>query len=362
MQKLFQNRVLAATLLFLRLLITDSPLNAQTIAEIVYPTLNKGVNLSFLEHYWVNPTQQYNQSVTPKLEAIAGMGFKTLRLPVALDHFTKENSTELDPRIIQKIKQIMDDCNRLHLKLIVVYHYGRLRNDNVDLENDRIIRMWKQLMAALQFYDNRQLFFELYNEPTTDMSVWKSAANTLVRELRKEDANRIFIIGGANYNGANEILDMGKLDTDDGKLIYTFHFYEPYIFTHQGADWTKEKTFLTGFPYPYNPFGMPPAPSPNDFTEPAKDYRRYYREATKTYLTNRLTEIKKRAQQQRLPLICTEAGVINFADSDSKSNYLRDLTAIMEELNIPLSLWDYDDKFSLIQQKRVIRSVKKWLR
>ncbi|MFY0091913.1 cellulase family glycosylhydrolase, partial [Acinetobacter baumannii] len=84
---------------------------------------------------------------------------------------------------------------------MLVYHYGRLRNDNLYSENDRIIRLWKQVIQSLRAYPTNQLVYELYNEPTTDMDVWKSAANTLVRELRKEDPDRIFIIGGANYNG-----------------------------------------------------------------------------------------------------------------------------------------------------------------
>lgn len=92
------------------------------------------------------------------------------------------------------------------------------------------------MIEDIRHFSTENLFLELYNEPTTDMDIWKSTATTLVRELRKEDPERIFIIGGANYNGINELLNMGKLSTDDGKIFYTLHFYEPYIFTHQGAD------------------------------------------------------------------------------------------------------------------------------
>ncbi|MEN9599682.1 MAG: hypothetical protein RL596_2001 [Bacteroidota bacterium] len=336
--------------------------NAQSSTEIVRRSLNKGVNLSFLEHYWTDPIHLYKKEVDEKLKDIARKGFQAVRLPIALDHFTRDNNTQLTEEILQKLHQIYASCLQLNLKLVLVYHYGRLRNDNIQYENDRIIRLWKQVMASMKSYPTNQLVYELYNEPTTDMDVWKSAATTLVRELRKEDPNRIFIIGGANYNGINELLYMGKLPVDDGKIIYTFHFYEPYIFTHQGADWTPEKTYLTGFPYPYDEREMPKAPAQHDFSELAKDYRRYNKEATYTYLYNRIKQISEQAKKLNLPLICTETGVINFADTDSKSNYLRDITSIMQEMDIPVLLWDYDDTFSLIQHKKYMRALKKWLR
>ncbi|MEL4403001.1 hypothetical protein AAEJ42_22470, partial [Shewanella algae] len=87
-----------------------------------------------------------------------------------------------------------------------------------------------------------------------------------------------------------------------------------------------------------------------------------YKEATYDYLFNRIKQISELAKRQNLPLICTETGVINFPDTDSKSNYLRDITKIMNEMDIPVFLWDYDDKFSVIQHKKIIRSLKKWLR
>ncbi len=324
--------------------------------------LGKGVNISLLEQYWIQPVELYKTDLDPKINAIAKAGFKTIRLPVAFDHYMSDSYAAIDVALIKKLQQIYLQCTKLNIKLIVVYHYGKLSNENIYSENDRIIRIWKQVISAMKANTTNNLFFELYNEPTTDMDVWKSSVTTLIRELRKEDPERIFIVGGVNYNGFNELLHMGKLDVDDGKILYTFHFYEPYIFTHQGADWTPEKTFITGFPYPYKERKMPRLYNAPSDSQLYKDYFRFSKESTYNYLYERIKYISNEAKKLNLPLICSETGVIKFADNKSKSAYLKDITTIMDEFDIPVILWDYDDKFSIKKGNKVIRSLKPWLR
>ena len=63
-----------------------------------------------------------------------------------------------------------------------------------------------------------------------------------------------------------------------------------------------------------------------------------------------------------MPLICTEAGVINEADEKYRRNYLEDITAVMDELSIPLLLWDYDQKFSIvIRNEKIMKEIRLWL-
>ncbi len=349
----------------LTLLLGSSTLQAQSnkaLREISHQ-LGQGVNISYLEQYWVLPDMLYQKNIYPLLESIAAQGFETVRLPVAFDHFMADSYAQLNDNILEKLHEIYKWCESLNLKLVIVYHYGKLSNQNRYSENDRIIRIWKQVMGSMKRYSCSHLFYELYNEPTTDMEVWKSTANTLIRELRKEDSDRIFIIGGANYNGINELLNMGRLAVDDGKILYTFHFYEPYIFTHQGADWTPEKTFITGFPYPYSARKMPALYNAPPESQIAQDYERYPREANYESLLKRLQWIKEEADRLNLPLICTETGVINLAPPKSKSAYLSDITRIMKELGIPVMLWDFNDKFSITTpQNRVIKSLRTWLK
>lgn len=357
-----RNFILITYLLFLGFGINKAHTQTNGSLRKIAQSLGQGVNISLLEQHWNSPSQLLKTDILPILKSIAEAGFETVRLPVAFDHFMKEGSIQLNEEIIEKLHETYLSANELNLKLVIVYHYGKLTNENYTAETERIIKIWKQVIEDMRNFSTENLFLELYNEPTTDMDIWKSTATTLVRELRKEDPERIFIIGGANYNGINELLNMGKLSTDDGKIFYTFHFYEPYIFTHQGADWTLEKTYMVGLPYPYKKRKMPKLKGVAPDSIVKKEFERFPREANFSYLYNRIKRIKGEADKLKIPLICTETGVINLAADKAKSKYLRDITDIMNSFDIPVMLWDYNDKFTILKNNEVIKKLKGWLK
>ena len=334
-----------------------------------YPTLSEiknnlggGTNLSWFEHKWSSPEDLLNTDLTPKLNQIAQQGFKTVRLPVAFDLFVYPNSSTLQPQLLTKLKEIYFTCYNLKLHLIITYHYGIFDDNSLyNTEMNHVSWLWKQVQQNFKGHGYDYLFFELYNEPTMSAYRWKLTAEKLISYIRPEDPNRIYIIGGTNYNGLNDLIEMGKLSDD--KLFYTFHFYEPYIFTHQGADWTKDKTYMKGFTYPYKRRRMPPMSKDAIGTSVEKDYNKYYYEGTKRYIDERMDYVANFCAQNKMLLVCTEAGVIDVADPDSRSNYLKDITLSAYRYKIPMMLWDYDQRFSIHQDPTTIfPSLHKWLK
>ncbi len=332
-----------------------------TISEI-QRSLGGGTNLSWFEHTWSSPQDLLNSDLTPKLNQIAQQGFKTIRLPVAFDLFVYPNSSTLQPQLLTKLKEIYFTCYNLKLHLIITYHYGVFNENSIyNQEINHVSWIWKQVQQTFKGHGYEYLFFELYNEPTMSTARWKQTAEKLISYIRGEDKDRIYIIGGTNYNGLNDLMDMGKLNDD--KLFYTFHFYEPYIFTHQGADWTSDKTYMKGFPYPYKRRKMPVMSKEAIGTSVEKDYNKYYYEGTKQYINDRMNQIANYCSKNNMLLICTEAGVIDIADKDSRSNYLKDISTSMYQYHIPLILWDYDQRFSIKQDStNIFPSLNKWLR
>ncbi len=323
--------------------------------------LNGGVNLSLLEHYWDNPNDLLKTNIVLKLNEIKSAGFSSVRVPVAFDMFLRGGSTNLRTDLIDKLGEAYNTCHDLDMRMIITYHYGKLTNENGYSERDKILWIWKQIQNKFLGMGYDDLFFELYNEPTIDRNYWKRDITYIVNGLRYEDKNRYYIVGGTNYNNVDELLELGKLDDD--KIFYTFHFYDPYIFTHQGAQWTKEKSYITGLPYPYKRRKMPKMPPEARGTLVETNFLQYPNEANKDFIYNRLRLIAYNCKKKNMPLICTETGVINLVPENYRSNYLEDITSILYKLDIPTHLWDYDQTFTVTETPGVaMRCLRSWIR
>ncbi|MBS1671935.1 MAG: cellulase family glycosylhydrolase [Bacteroidetes bacterium] len=329
--------------------------------ETIRRSLGAGINLSWFEHTWATPEQLLNTNLTDKLTKIAKAHYATVRLPIAFDMFMQPQSSNLTTEILQKLQSIYTTCEKLKLNLIITYHYGKLNPDNAYTEFERVSWIWKQVQNQFRNQGYDKLFFEIYNEPTLEPYKWKDIATKIVQYIRYEDQNRIYIVGGTNYNNIDELKELYRLPDD--KILYTFHFYEPYIFTHQGADWSADKTFIQKLPYPYNPNKMPKMPDKAKGTVVEDNYKKYYHEATINYLNDKVSETKKWCDNNNMPLICTETGVINTVKQKYRNNYLQDITTVMHNNDIPTMIWDYDQTFSVSKSNgKPIRVIKKWIK
>jgi endoglucanase len=62
----------------------------------------------------------------------------------------------------------------------------------------------------------------------------------ILADVRRSNPNRWVIVGPTHWNSLAD-LPLLQLPENDRRLIVTFHYYEPFRFTHQGASWTDNK-------------------------------------------------------------------------------------------------------------------------
>ena len=54
--------------------------------------------------------------------------------------------------------------------------------------------------------------------------------------VREKNPTRLVVVGPVGWNNINELAKL-QLPEDDRRLVVTVHYYEPFHFTHQGAEW-----------------------------------------------------------------------------------------------------------------------------
>lgn len=181
-----------------------------------------------------------------------------------------------------------------------------------------------------------------------DPKVWENAANSIIAAIRKIDQKRTLIVGASNYNSIYELSRTVPLN--DGNIIYTFHFYEPFFFTHQGATWIGDQVATTGVPFPYDKQTFPPLSPKAKNTWGETNYYQYNRDGNEQSVRDKLQIVKNWALKYNVPLLCGEYGVYNqYADLDSRCRYIKAVRQTLKTMGIPGMLWDYNTNFSIFE-------------
>jgi endoglucanase len=170
---------------------------------------------------------------------IADAGFNTIRLPVRWS--TKAANSPpyaIDPDFMARVKQVVGDARKVGLNVILnSHHFEEIHKDPSDANIAKLAAMWTQIAAVFADQPEAHLWFEIENEPHdkfNDSNLLKVLEPALA-EIRKTNPTRAVIIGGEFWSGINSLKTL-KLPSDPN-IVPTFHYYDPFLFTHQGATW-----------------------------------------------------------------------------------------------------------------------------
>ena len=307
-------------------------------------SLDNGISISWLEQTWNDNILQTEGIKPADLELLKKLGFKSIRLPVAFKYLQSKKIP--DEQVLDCIDKAWKLCRTYGFKMIIDYHYGDLADNNYQTATAEIINTWSMIAKRYKNTDENSLFFELYNEPPPiNPQVWKDAAYNIVNAIRAIDKQRTLIVGASNYNSIYELSRFVRLK--DENIIYTFHFYEPFFFTHQGADWVGPQMATTGVPFPYSVEKFPPLNQKAKGTWGETNYYKYKVDGNERSVNDKLQIVKNWGNKYTVPLLCGEYGSYDkYADEQSRCNYIKAVKKSLKHLNIPGILWDYNTNFS----------------
>ncbi len=137
----------------------------------------------------------------------------------------------------------------------------------------------------------------------------------------------------------------------DDNLIYTYHFYDPFLFTHQGASWTDPSMVpLAGVPFPFGAAAMPACPPELVGTWIQNELSNYANTGTVAAIQNIMDIAVDFGISRGVPIFCGEFGAfMPNANNNHRVEYYREVVSYFDSLDIAWTMWDYHGGFGLYE-------------
>ncbi len=261
---------------------------------------------------------------------IAKAGFKTIRLPVRWDsHAATTAPYTIDAAWLKRVAHVVDAAQTAGLNVILDSHnFESMHSDPIGTA-PRFAGIWQQIAATFADRPTKTLWFELENEPHdkfTNANLREALAPALAA-VRATNPDRPVIIGGEFWSGIDSLATLAL--PDDPNVYPTFHYYEPFQFTHQGATWVD------------------PVPPLGRVYGSGDDAERLVRDVQK---------IRDYSARTGLLPFMGESGAHTTVPLDQRVRYHAAVTKAFAPLGVGMCTWAYTNTFSFYDSEK-----KAWL-
>lgn len=286
--------------------------------------MGTGVNILGYDPYWKDgETGNYREE---HFKAIHDAGFRHVRVVLFTFRHLDANGT-LDPAWLKKLDWVVAMGRKHGLDMILDVHDFDDCAQNIPACTGRLTMVWSQL--APRYADQPDsLLFELLNEPhgELDAPAWNALSAQLLAVVRQSNPTRNVVIGPVSWNSFR-FLDQLQLPESDRHLIATFHYYEPFAFTHQGASWAPpDITALKDVP-----FG-----TPEQIAQVGKDF----------------DVVKAWSIAHDRPVLLGEFGAYDKAPMDARVRWTSTVARAAEQRGFARAYWQFSSDFVVYDFKR----------
>ena len=274
-------------------------------------------------------TSTWGETIVPDdFKALGDSGFRNMRIPVSWEEHVEEKNGKcvVDEPWMKQVFWAVDLAIKNKMVVILnAHHWNAMYDSNPDAETPCLLEVYRQMMTEVVKYSHDSLIVETLNEPRGKLTSakWNVLVDSIVNIVRTADPQRVVMVGTHNYNNAAAASQL-KLPSDATNLIITFHYYEPFSFTHQGA------TFVS----PQYPTG--------------KEWKASFGEmrAIKKVFSN----LKDWADAKGLPVYLGEFGAYEAADSVSRETWTTFMADLANKMGFGWAYWEFCSGFGVYDE------------
>jgi aryl-phospho-beta-D-glucosidase BglC (GH1 family) len=296
---------------------------AQTPIHDLNKKLGKGINMGNMfeapsETEWGNPFKD------DYFKRISSLGFNHVRIPIRWDVPARCQQNEpytVNATFLERIKTVVDLAKKENLLVVINMHHHDAIFVNPDAQKAKFISQWNQIATFFKDYDSN-LLFEVMNEPNTNLTPekWNTFFADALKEIRKTNPTRGVLMGTAKWGGLGGVSSL-KIPADNN-LILTIHYYDPFNFTHQGAEWVENSKPWLGTKW--------------ENTNLERDE-----------IIGQFKYLKEFANQNNLPIHIGEFGAYSKADLDSRVLWTNFLARWLEQQGFSWAYWEFSAGFGI---------------
>lgn len=307
----------------------------------------RGINLGG----WLSQCAEYSEGhyssfITKNdIKTISEWGLDHIRLPVDYNVIEDEDGRVL-PNGYKHIDDCIEWCEKYGLNVIIDLHktkgfaFDDTAENNIMFDSHelqkRFISLWTNIAA--RYGKNSNIVFEPLNEVSKiDSRKWNALISKLLSAIRPFAPYKKIIFGGTHWNSVHtlKLLEI----PDDKNIVYNFHFYEPFLFTHQHASWLSAVSDIS-MRYPGTMvIYRKTSENIGCFGSGLKNTD----EMGAEFMDKLISEAVDAAVNADVPLYCGEYGVIDQAVVSDTAIWFEDIHSIFEKYGVGRAVWTYKE-------------------
>lgn len=332
---------------------------ALSFAQMPAERLTRGVNLS----HWYAQWGTYEESrLATYLDAsdvklIKEMGFRHVRMTLAEQVvFDPKSPGALQPERVAKMKERIQRFLDSQIAVVVDLHpsdeFKKALQDK-DSAVDALVKDWGALARELSTFDPAWVALEVMNEPyPNEGAAWRKIQLRVIEAMRASAPRHTIIVAPGGWTGYKDLLAFEPYDLPN--LVYTFHFYDPHIYTHQSAEWGwPPARKVSHLDWPLDP-SRADAATKAATSDPEAFKHLHWHIAkgmmTREWIADQFDLVDAWRAKHNVPVYLGEFGV--YTKTSVREGRLRYYQAVREEAEkhkMGWSIWDYAGGFQVAE-------------
>jgi endoglucanase len=315
---------------------------------------SRGVNFSGWFEAYSAQGISFTRYAEEDFANVKSLGADVVRLPIRMHSMTTgAPAYTLDPLLLKFLDSAVRWAEKHELYIIIDNHsFDPVEPTAHDIDTI-LIPVWEQIARRYKDRGN-YVIYEVLNEPHgISDSRWGEIQGRVIDAIRRIDQKHTIMVGGTDYNSLAKLFAMPEYA--DKNLVYTFHFYDPYLFTHQGANWGGPPvlTTLAGVPFPADYQRMPKVSGAlkGTWVESSLNYS-YHHDATTAKVYSTLDRAVAFSRMRDVPVFCGEFGVYMIqSPPEDRVIWYGVVSGALDRRNIARASWDYFGGFGIFNNE-----------